>query len=520
MKQAVVIIHGMGEQLPMETLQGFVDAVWVYDKDLISRGREDSSTGEKRKRNPVWGKPDSRNRSYELRRIATESMDGRGPTDFYEFYWAHLIHGTTWEQVKSWIFDLLWRSPRRVPMAVRKAWILLWVVSVIAAIGSLAALLPSATIYNCLFNECASDTVGKQQSLWTIVSPVLIGLASLGLGAFVNVFLIKYFGDVARYVKADPLNVARRQEIREKGVELLETLMGKDTSGRFGPRRYDRIVVVAHSLGTIVAYDILLHCFARLNTVSAVDPKDAAANQQPVRAALERRVRTKMQLAAGKTETVPDDPQGRFELFGIEQFQELQGLCRQELNRQGNPWIVSDFITLGSPLTHAEFLLAKDRGDLRDKQVQRIFATCPPAMEFDGTTRAWHFTYGPSDAPRDETGGDFRHPHHAALFAYTRWTNLYSPHKMIFWGDVISGPLSEQFGFHHVQGQFSGIRDIVVAPYSGDRSASVDAPDFFSHTKYWHFNATAARTETEETPFVTPEHINVLRSAMNLKNGI
>lgn len=28
MKQAVVILHGMGEQIPMETLNGFVKKVW------------------------------------------------------------------------------------------------------------------------------------------------------------------------------------------------------------------------------------------------------------------------------------------------------------------------------------------------------------------------------------------------------------------------------------------------------------------------------------------------------------
>ncbi|MEK1888218.1 MAG: hypothetical protein AAAB35_11735 [Phyllobacterium sp.] len=63
MKQAVVIIHGMGEQIPMETLQGFVETVWVTDDSLIDRDRPDSLTGGKRFENAVWSKPDRRNRS-------------------------------------------------------------------------------------------------------------------------------------------------------------------------------------------------------------------------------------------------------------------------------------------------------------------------------------------------------------------------------------------------------------------------------------------------------------------------
>jgi hypothetical protein len=30
-KQAVVVIHGMGEQMPMDTIKGFVRAVWEIE---------------------------------------------------------------------------------------------------------------------------------------------------------------------------------------------------------------------------------------------------------------------------------------------------------------------------------------------------------------------------------------------------------------------------------------------------------------------------------------------------------
>lgn len=72
MKQAVVIIHGMGDQIPMETLQGFVETVWVRDDSLIDQARPDSATDGPRYENTVWSKPDRRNRSFELRRMAID----------------------------------------------------------------------------------------------------------------------------------------------------------------------------------------------------------------------------------------------------------------------------------------------------------------------------------------------------------------------------------------------------------------------------------------------------------------
>ena len=57
-KQAVLVIHGIGEQRPMSTLRGFVDAVWTIDSTL----REENV------KSTVWSKPDTISGSYELRR--------------------------------------------------------------------------------------------------------------------------------------------------------------------------------------------------------------------------------------------------------------------------------------------------------------------------------------------------------------------------------------------------------------------------------------------------------------------
>ena len=89
LKQAVVVIHGMGEQRPMETIRSFVNQVWKQDENL---------------NNPhFWNKPSSISESFEQRRLTTDtptiksSEDEVQRTDFFEYYWAHHTVGTKWE---------------------------------------------------------------------------------------------------------------------------------------------------------------------------------------------------------------------------------------------------------------------------------------------------------------------------------------------------------------------------------------------------------------------------------------
>lgn len=483
-KQAVVIIHGIGEQIPMETLTSFVDAVWTQDESLVDRDKPDPDTGiGPRSRNASWSRPDRRNRSFELRVITTEADKDGKRTDFYEYYWGHLIVDTRWAQVRAWIIELMLRNPLRdVPRGVLPAWILLWLIALAGGIGFLVTLRP---------------TPAGVQGSWLGAIAVALGTALLG---WLMGFLVSYFGDVARYVKAKPANVARRQEIRENGVALLETLIGLKPDGTLeseADRAYDRIVVVAHSLGTIIAYDILTHAFARVNKIldPAVSPFPQAA-----RVALEEMVRQGLKTP----------PRGASLNQWIADFQRAQAAARAELNATGNPWIVSDFVTLGSPLTHAEFLMVRDRAGLGEAKRQRILPSCPPTLEYDGTTKKHHFTYrgGLSGLGRDADPAAPRMPHHAAPFAYTRWSNLYSPARAILWGDIISGRLADAFGLEK-DGRtvLHGIRDIAVMP--GDDPAGKRIPSdrrpFFPHTRYW-----TPRAGTESP------HIATLRAVLRL----
>ena len=466
----------------MQTLEGFIETAWTEDRSLISEGKKDPLTGKARTTNASWGKPDPRNRSYEVRRVTTEAAKDGGYTDFYEFYWAHLMHGNTWEHVQGWITGLLLRNPvTRVPPRVRFAWIVLWLIALVALYAFLRSLLPGD---------------GSQPSAW---AAILSGVAGLAVAAFVSNVLVKRFGDVARYVSAKPTNVARRQEIREKGVELLDTLI---TSKKGAEPEYDRIIVVAHSLGTIVAYDILTHLFARKK--GSFD----ASQPQPERETLEELIRSAAGLPATAAEAAGDAPTDPPQPLDIEGFQAQQFAALTEAQAAGADWPITDFVTLGSPLTHAEFLMAESLPDLRDKQARRILPTCPPVLEYDGKTKLHHFTYGGDKSPSDP-----RKPHHAALFAYTRWTNLYSDHLALLWGDVISGPVGKVFGLTGFGAEVAGVRDIAVLPdLDGDnRPAKGMKRLMLTHNSYWKL----ARNAEETRPDV-PHHIVKLREALKI----
>ena len=73
------------------------------------------------------------------------------------------------------------------------------------------------------------------------------------MGLVATSFITPYFGRVVRYTRAKPDNIAARKQIRERGLALLSELHKKE---------YERIIVVGHSLGSILAYDLISYFWA------------------------------------------------------------------------------------------------------------------------------------------------------------------------------------------------------------------------------------------------------------------
>lgn len=420
-KQAVVLIHGIGEQVPMDTLRGFVEAVWTTDADLRNAW------------NPadVWSKPDHISDDLELRRLTTAENKEERRTDFFEFYWAHHMKDTRLSHLRAWLRVLLMRSPRRVPPQLRPVWVTVAVLLALTVVAMLVfadhALKPTLI---------AGGVVG---ALWLMIkSPLLQTMLAIP-------------GDAARYLHVAPPNIEIRHNIRRAGIELLQKLHDS--------RDYDRIIVVGHSLGSVIGYDVLTHLWTRFNERHG----DESAPRQDCPAL------TRLETLVAEGPVTPDS------------YQEAQTALLRELRDQGNPWLVTDFVTLGSPLAHARYLLARNDGQFARKTAEREFPTCPPATEkVKGKQRV---SYRPHN---------IYVPHHGAVFAPTRWTNLYFPCRRTLWGDVVGGPVAPVFG--------AGVHDV---PVETDLRGNL-----FAHTLYW--------TLPKKPRDKTPTWIAALRRAVRL----
>jgi hypothetical protein len=465
MRQAVVIIHGIGDQRPMTTLREFVKGVVEHSKKGgNSSDQKGGNSSDQTDAFSFYSKPDRISDTLELRRITAirELSDGKtqfegNSTDFYELYWQHLMTGTTLAHTQAWLKMLLWRNPKNVPQRLRPLWLLAWAL-VLAAVA--------VSIYSAKNSLISSGQPLIAGGIFAVLLPLLLRFLVVPL---LQLFATKWIGDAARYLSPFPENVGIRHAIRSAGLDLLRGL-------HLDPlQRYERIVVVGHSLGSVIAYDILTYLWQEMH--SKVE-RISQSNGKPELVELDYKnepppLRISQPVLDALLEMSEKifDKSKQSELN--HQYRELQNKLLQEYSNQYKneepgarfPWRITDLITLGSPLTYAEFLLADDLTSFTEKKQQREFPTCPPQLE---DPRDDKDCLGDGGLLKRVLGtGDQKRGihilHHAALFACTRWTNLYFP------GDIIAGPLACKFGW--------GVHDV---PLSG-RSAK----NWTSHVKYW-----------------------------------
>ncbi len=473
-KRAVLIIHGMGNQAPMTTLRGFVEAVWTNDPKLKKRGKP-----------RIWSKRDPISGSHELRRITTTKDRDGVRTDFFEFYWAHLVEGTRLSNVLWWFSRLFLRPPHRVPHAVRA----LWLVGIVGGVLLLATLVVWALAALMVIRTAPVSL--PRAAGW--------GALAIAFGLFWWVtrhqVMVAVVGDAVRYLTAAPENINARAAIRTAGLQLLARLHADDA--------YDRIVVVGHSLGSVVGYDLLAFYWGEING----HIKDS---RKAIFGPLER--------AGAALVAASEGTSAETERLALAAFREAQAAARNRPDFPRKIWKVTDFVTLGSPLTHAHFLMVDDNlrplaSELRAlegeaphrrltawfdrhrritgnvavffglRMVQREFGVSPPLPE-----REMEITYPVAGEKR------VRIPHHAAQFAVTRWTNIFAPRRRVLWGDAIGGPVAPLFG--------PGVKDVSLEGRSG-RS-------WIAHTRYWE----PAQPGSDGKP--DREHLEALRAAVNL----
>ena len=432
MRQAVVVIHGIGEQQPMGTIRSFVDAVLPGEGDAPN----------------YYSKPDQMSELFELRRL--QATGSRARTDFYEYYWAYNVEGTKLWSVLLWMLRLMLRSPKDVPSGIKVIWFTSWALFV---------------VFICLLSVGLLGPLGKfikDAGPFTLVGSLLFVALSV-----VQFVLVSYAGDAARYLSPLPANINLRQKIRSQGVQLLR---GLHTSGK-----YDRIIVVGHSLGSVIGYDIISRLWLEYNEKLPSIERDPNIQKLILEAMAAERsaqqiVRDELSKTGEMLHQTPTDP------AALDNFQRTQLKAWREQRLLGNAWLISDFVTLGSPLAHAEILLAANKREFLARKLQREIVSCPPQLDTKGYAYSAPNSVVVSVKAADGSKAEKRYTplflHHAAPFAVTRWTNLYFPLKWGLFGDLVGGRLAPAFG--------PGIRDVPV------KTTRPLGWTLLAHTSYWY----------------------------------
>ena len=393
----------------MTTLRAFVEGIL------------DGETGQAA---VVRSKPDRLSESYELRRLVADGTRKRPPTDCYEFYWAHHMEGNRVGHLWPLARLLYLRWPWRVPPCLLPLWLLSWALAMATAWAWTNVDLGGV------------DRLRLSHPVWWALGALALVIAQL--------FATRYLGDAARYLSPTPQNVGIRQKIRAEGVRIVRSI--QET------RRYDRIIIVGHSLGSVIGYDIVTHLWDEYNTKHN-------RPERPSQAALK-----KLQ-EAGRALT--PDPEA------LRSYRAAQRALWREQRGLGNPWLVTDFITVGSPLTYGALLFAGNDKEFRRRQEDRELPTCPPATDDGKYFHRPRKPYLVNGKPRT-----LFVLHHAAPFAVTCWTNIYVPLTFGLFGDWVGGPLQRWFG--------CGIADVPV------RDAPNHLLPLIGHTRYWRPRSVAS----------------------------
>lgn len=458
-RTAVVVVHGMGQQVPLETVNQFV-------KTALPR------TGTPPTRQ-YFSRPDVVSGSYEARKMTAYGQPfvptAANPRvhdtfDFFEYHWSYKMTGNRLGDFLPTLWRLLWRRPGTRPDGLRVIWLIAW--------GVILILL---ALFLWFLMVRGADQGINLPGVVGFILGVAIGLPGAAFLTAVVMWLLKvvgngvttYFVDVVRYLDNSPRSYAVRRDIRDGMVSLLR---GIHETGK-----YQRVVVVAHSLGGYIAYDGLTSLWSEYHTAHSgpiIHDNNRPVPELPGRTEVQRAGRALRDAAAPLNwadrqpkvlDAIPPEVRTLIDRYRDAQFAFWKGL-----RAQGSPWLVTDFITVGTPMYFADLLYTRTREQFRELVRRAEVPVCPPIPRSQMVEK--------SELPEREAYCS-KHlgrwvPYHAAPFAAVRWTNLYFPAEAGFWGDWFGGPLRGLFG--------PGVLDIPVMGNEGRHAPKAGSKDGYS----------------------------------------
>ncbi len=187
-RQAVVVIHGMGEQLPLSTLTRFIDTA-------LAPGASGERT--------YYSRPESITGSFESRRFLAprEPVDQDEPelhaqTDFFEYHWADKMQGNRLDDLWPTFRRVLVQWPTKVPAGLRGVWLLAWILILLAA-------------WAVIDGPLEGKVFGEDDLLASIIAALVSSsLVAAGVSYLISRvlpgWLTASFVDVVRYLDTSP----------------------------------------------------------------------------------------------------------------------------------------------------------------------------------------------------------------------------------------------------------------------------------------------------------------------------
>jgi hypothetical protein len=305
---AVLVCHGMGQQVRYETISAVGRAV-------LDAARMHCATPDPVEVHLSKGQDDELVTRAEIKWIDRDER--RHQVHIYEAYWAPLTEGrvTYWDTVK-FLLQGGWQGLSHSSKIFRRAKFQRWMfggfqdlpigrmtftatlcmmIIVLLQVGLIGYIsldlsqrlkhmlspIPPQTLYHGVWSTLlnflqalpGSDAllgrVGPRSAGWyRALLRLGMWLALIAETFFVRYFLIQYVGDVAAYIS--PYKDSKFDELRHR-IQKIGFDIGKVVYG-FGPSEsvpnYSKVVVVGHSLGSVLAYDTL-NALINLDNVSA-----------------------------------------------------------------------------------------------------------------------------------------------------------------------------------------------------------------------------------------------------------
>lgn len=259
-RTAFLVIHGIGEQNPLETLDGFARGIIA---DLRERNVEFDP-------NPVHHIAQrmraTGNSEWTESFVRINSRDGSASIDIHEYYWANLTEEKiSVAEVLGWARKTLAGALRyfnenkelqqRFEARQLRRGYGSGMKQIVLLLDAMMILVPLAYLLHALIQ--AARLVPP---VWTLLTRIEDWVKEE-----TRALIIGYVGDIAIYTTMDEKSrhYALRQQILAESETLLDELLrDKDN---------DRVIIAGHSLGSVIAYDTLNRLNLKANALGDME---------------------------------------------------------------------------------------------------------------------------------------------------------------------------------------------------------------------------------------------------------